>query len=131
MADLKKIAEDISKLSLVDAVELKNILKDEYGIEPAAGGAVMVAGAPAGGAGSADGAAGGDEKTEFNVILKAAGDKKINVIKEVRTITGLGLKEAKDLVEAGGKSVKEGVSKDEAEEIKKKLEEAGAEVELS
>ena len=131
MADLKKIAEDISKLSLVDAVELKNILKDEYGIEPAAGGAVMVAGAAAGGAGSADGAAGGDEKTEFNVILKAAGDKKINVIKEVRTITGLVLKEAKDLVEAGGKSVKEGVSKDEAEEIKKKLEEAGAEVELS
>ena len=130
MADLKKIAEDISKLSLVDAVELKNILKDEYGIEPAAGGAVMVAGAAAG-AGSADGASGEDEKTEFNVILKAAGDKKINVIKEVRTITGLGLKEAKDLVEAGGKPVKEGVSKDEAEEIKKKLEEVGAEVELS
>ena len=130
MADLKKLAEDISKLSLVDAVELKNILKDQYGIEPAAGGAVMVAGAAAG-AGSADGDAGGDEKTEFNVILKAAGDKKINVIKEVRTITGLGLKEAKDLVEAGGKPVKEGVPKDEAEEIKKKLEEAGAEVELS
>ena len=131
MADLKKLAEDISKLSLVDAVELKNILKDEYGIEPAAGGAVMVAGAAAGGPGGADGAAGGDEKTEFNVILKSAGDKKINVIKEVRTITGLGLKEAKDLVEAGGKAVKEGVPKDEAEEIKKKLEEAGAEVELS
>ena len=130
MADLKKLAEDISKLSLVDAVELKNILKDEYGIEPAAGGAMMVAGA-AGGAGSGDGASGEEEKTEFNVILKAAGDKKINVIKEVRTITGLGLKEAKDLVEAGGKSVKEGVSKDEAEEIKKKLEDAGAEVELS
>ena len=131
MADLKKLAEDISKLSLVDAVELKNILKDEYGIEPAAGGAVMVAGAAAGGPGGADGAASGDEKSEFNVILKAAGDKKINVIKEVRTITGLGLKEAKDLVEAGGKAVKEGVPKDEAEEIKKKLEEAGAEVELS
>jgi len=131
MADLKKIAEEISKLSLVDAVELKNILKDEYGIEPAAGGAVMVAGTAAGGSGGADGAAGGDEKSEFNVILKAAGDKKINVIKEVRTITGLGLKEAKDLVEAGGKAVKEGVPKDEAEEIKKKLEEAGAEVELS
>lgn len=131
MADLKKIAEEISKLSLVDAVELKNILKDEYGIEPAAGGAVMVAGAAAGGSGGADGAASGDEKSEFNVILKAAGDKKINVIKEVRTITGLGLKEAKDLVEAGGKAVKEGVPKDEAEEIKKKLEEAGAEVELS
>ena len=131
MADLKKLEEDISKLSLVDAVELKNILKDEYGIEPAAGGAVMVAGAAAGGPGGADGADGGDEKSEFNVILKAAGDKKINVIKEVRTITGLGLKEAKDLVEAGGKAVKEGVPKDEAEEIKKKLEEAGAEVELS
>ena len=131
MADLKKLAEEISKLSLVDAVELKNILKDEYGIEPAAGGAVMVAGAAAGGSGAADGAAGEDEKSEFNVILKATGDKKINVIKEVRTITGLGLKEAKDLVEAGGKTVKEGVSKDEAEEIKKKLEEAGAEVELS
>ena len=131
MADLKKLAEDISKLSLVDAVELKDILKDEYGIEPAAGGAVMVAGTAAGGSGGADGAAGGDEKSEFNVILKAAGDKKINVIKEVRTITGLGLKEAKDLVEAGGKAVKEGVPKDEAEEIKKKLEEAGAEVELS
>ena len=129
MADLKKLAEDISKLSLVDAVELKNLLKDEYGIEPAAGGAVMVAGAAAGG--GADAASGGDEKSEFNVILKAAGDKKINVIKEVRTITGLGLKEAKDLVEAGGKAVKEGVSKDEAEDIKKKLEEAGAEVELS
>ncbi len=129
MADLKKLAEDISKLSLVDAVELKNILKEEYGIEPAAGGAVMVAGAAAGG--GDDGAPGGDEKSEFNVILKAAGDKKINVIKEVRTITGLGLKEAKDLVEAGGKPVKEGVAKDEAEEIKKKLEEAGAEVELT
>ena len=100
MADLKKLAEDISKLSLVDAVELKNLLKDEYGIEPSAGGAVMVAGAAAGAADGTDGAAGGDEKSEFNVILKAAGDKKINVIKEVRTITGLGLKEAKDLVVA-------------------------------
>lgn len=126
MADLKKIAEEISKLSLLEAVELKNILKDEYGIEPAAGGAVMMAG-PASGS---DAAAAGEEKTEFDVILKSAGEKKINVIKEVRTITGLGLKEAKDLVEAGGKSVKEGASKDEAEEIKKKLEEAGAEVEL-
>ena len=130
MADLKKIAEEISKLTLIEAVELKDILKDEYGIEPAAGGAVMVAGA--GGASGGDGGAeGGEEKSEFNVILKAAGDKKINVIKEVRTITGLGLKEAKDLVEAGGKAVKEGVAKAEAEEIKKKLEEAGAEVELT
>jgi len=130
MADLKKLADEISKLTLIEAVELKNILKDEYGIEPAAGGAVMVA--AGGGAGAGDGAAeGGEEKTEFNVVLKAAGDKKINVIKEVRTITGLGLKEAKDLVEAGGKAVKEGVAKAEAEEIKKKLEEAGAEVELT
>lgn len=84
----------------------------------------------AGPAGGAEAAAGAEEKSEFDVILKAAGDKKINVIKEVRTITGLGLKEAKDLVEAGGKTVKEGASKEEAEEIKKKLEEAGAEVEL-
>jgi large subunit ribosomal protein L7/L12 len=111
----------------LEAVELKNILKDEYGIEAASGGAVMVAG-PAGGAGDTGSAA--EEKSEFDIILKAAGDKKINVIKEVRTITGLGLKEAKDLVEAGGKAVKEGVSKDEAEKIKAQLEEAGAEVEL-
>ena len=131
MADLKKLADEISKLSLVDAVELKNILKDDYGIEPAAGGPVMVAGGAAGASGAADGDSASEEKSEYNVILKAAGDKKINVIKEVRTITGLGLKEAKDLVEAGGKAVKEGVSKDEADEIKKKLEEAGAEVELS
>ena len=130
MADLKKIAEEISKLTLIEAVELKNILKEEYGIEPAAGGAVMVANA-ARTAGGEGGAEAGEEKSEFNVILKAAGDKKINVIKEVRTITGLGLKEAKDLVEAGGKAVKEGVAKAEAEEIKKKLEEAGAEVELT
>ncbi|MAG06045.1 MAG: 50S ribosomal protein L7/L12, partial [Sphingomonadaceae bacterium] len=109
MADLKKMAEEISKLTLLEAVELKNILKDDYGIEPAAGGAVMMAG-PAGGA---EAAAGTEEKSEFDVILKAAGDKKINVIKEVRTITGLGLKEAKDLVEAGGKTVKEGASKEE------------------
>ena len=126
MADVKKIAEEIVGLTLLEAVELKNILKDEYGIEAASGGAVMVAG-PAG-AGDSGGAS--EEKTEYDVILKAAGDKKINVIKEVRTITGLGLKEAKDLVEAGGKAVKEGVSKDEAEKIKSQLEEAGAEVEL-
>ncbi|MEM7268611.1 MAG: 50S ribosomal protein L7/L12 [Pseudomonadota bacterium] len=126
MADLKKLAEEIVGLTLLEAAELKNILKDEYGIEPAAGGAVMMAG-PAGGDAGGEAA---EEKDEFDVILKAAGDKKINVIKEVRAITGLGLKEAKDLVEAGGKAVKEGASKDEAEEIKKKLEEAGAEVEL-
>ncbi|GAA4218977.1 50S ribosomal protein L7/L12 [Sagittula sp. NFXS13] len=125
MADLKALAEQIVGLTLLEAQELKTILKDEYGIEPAAGGAVMMAG-PADGAG----AAAAEEQTEFDVILKSAGDKKINVIKEVRGITGLGLKEAKELVEAGGKAVKEQVSKDEAEEIKKKLEEAGAEVEL-
>jgi len=126
MADLKKLAEEIVGLTLLEAQELKTILKDEYGIEPAAGGAVMMAG-PAEGAGGGEAA---EEQTEFDVILKSAGDKKINVIKEVRAITGLGLKEAKELVEAGGKAVKEQVSKDEAEEMKKKLEEAGAEVEL-
>src|SRR5210317_397071 len=120
MADIKKLAEEIVGLTLLEAQELKTLLKDEYGIEPAAGGAVMVAG-PAGEAAAAE-----EEKDEFDVILKAAGDKKINVIKEVRALTGLGLKEAKDLVEAGGKAVKEGVSKAEAEEVKKKLEEAGA-----
>ncbi len=125
MADLKKLAEEIVGLTLLEAQELKTILKDEYGIEPAAGGAVMMAG-PAGDAGGAA----AEEQTEFDVILKSAGASKINVIKEVRAITGLGLKEAKDLVEAGGKAVKEQVSKDEADEIKGKLEAAGAEVEL-
>ena len=124
MADLKKLAESIVGLTLLEAQELNTILKDEYGIEPAAGGAEMMAG-PAGDAGAA-----AEEKTEFDVVLKNAGAQKINVIKEVRGITGLGLKEAKDLVEAGGK-VKEGASKAEAEEIKAKLEAAGAEVELA
>ncbi|MBT9382804.1 50S ribosomal protein L7/L12 [Pseudooceanicola sp. CBS1P-1] len=124
MADLKKLAEEIVGLTLLEAQELKTILKDEYGIEPAAGGAVMVAG-PAADAGAAE-----EEKTEFDVILKSAGASKINVIKEVRGITGLGLKEAKELVEAGGKAVKEGVSKEEAEDIKGKLEAAGAEIEI-
>ena len=123
MADLKKLAEDIVGLTLLEAQELKTILKDEYGIEPAAGGAVMMAG-------PADGGAAEEEKTEFDVVLKNAGASKINVIKEVRGITGLGLKEAKDLVEAGGK-IKEGVDKAEAEDIKAKLEAAGAEVELA
>ena len=125
MADLKKLAEEIVGLTLLEAQELKTILKDEYGIEPASGGAVMMAGPADGGAAAAE-----EEQTEFDVILKAAGASKINVIKEVRAITGLGLKEAKDLVEAGGKAVKEQISKDEAEEIKTKLEAAGAEVEL-
>jgi len=123
MADLKKLAKDIVGLTLLEAQELKTILKDEYGIEPAAGGAVMVAG-PADGTGAAE------EQSEFNVILVAAGASKINVIKEVRAITGLGLKEAKDLVDAGGKAVKEGVDKAEADDIKAKLEAAGAEVEI-
>ncbi|CAM3301071.1 LSU ribosomal protein L12P [Paracoccus aminovorans] len=122
MADLKKLAEEIVGLTLLEAQELKTILKDEYGIEPAAGGAVMVAG-PAAAAEAVE------EKTEFDVVLTDAGANKINVIKEVRAITGLGLKEAKDLVEAGGK-VKEGASKGDAEEMKKKLEAAGAKVEL-
>ncbi|PZX42084.1 large subunit ribosomal protein L7/L12 [Roseinatronobacter thiooxidans] len=124
MADLKALAEQIVNLTLLEAQELKTILKDEYGIEPAAGGAVMMAG-PAGDAGAAV-----EEKTEFDVVLLEAGANKIAVIKEVRAITGLGLKEAKDLVEAGGKAVKEAAPKEEAEEIKKKLEEAGAKVEL-
>ena len=125
MADLKKLAEEIVGLTLLEAQELKTILKDEYGIEPAAGGAVMMAQS-----GGDDTGGGAEEQTEFTVVLVAAGAQKINVIKEVRTITGLGLKEAKDLVEAGGASVKEGVDKAEAEEIKGKLEAAGAEVEL-
>ena len=124
MADLKKLAEEIVALTLLEAQELKTILKDEYGIEPAAGGAVMMAGPADAGGAAAEG------QTEFNVILVSAGASKINVIKEVRGITGLGLKEAKDLVEAGGKAVKEGVDKAEAEDIKAKLEAAGAEVEL-
>ena len=124
MADLKKLAEEIVGLTLLEAQELKTILKDEYGIEPAAGGAVvMAAGGDAGGAAE-------EEKTEFDVVLKNAGASKINVIKEVRGITGLGLKEAKELVEAGGK-IKEGVDKAEAEDVKGKLEAAGAEVELA
>ena len=123
MADLKKMAEEIVGLTLLEAAELKNILKDEYGIEPAAGGAVMVAGA-------ADAGGAAEEKDEFDVILVATGDKKIAVIKEVRAITGLGLKEAKDLVESAPCAVKEGVSKPESEEMKTKLEEVGAIIDI-
>ena len=123
MADLNKLAEEIVGLTLLQAQELKTILKDKYGIEPAAGGAVMVAG-PAAAAEAAE------EKTEFDVILTGDGGKKIQVIKEVRAITNLGLTEAKALVESAPKAVKEGVSKAEAEEIKKKIEEAGGTVEL-
>jgi len=127
MANIEQLAEQIVGLTLLEASQLKDLLKDKYGIEPAAGGAVMMAGPAVGGAAAAPAE---EEKTEFDVILLEAGDKKINVIKEVRAITSLGLKEAKDLVEAGGKAVKEAVSKDEAEAIRKKLEEAGAKVEL-
>lgn len=120
MADLAKIVEELSTLSVMEAVELSKMLEEKWGVTAAvaAGPAVAAAGAAA------------EEQTEFTVILVDAGGSKINVIKEVRAITGLGLKEAKDLVEAGGKAVKEGVSKAEAEEIKKKLEEAGAKVDL-
>ena len=125
MADVAKLADELLGLTILEAKELNDIL-EEKGIKPAAA-AVAVAGPAAGG--DAGGAA-AEEKDEFDVILVAAGDKKINVIKEVRAITGLGLKEAKDLVEAGGKAVKEAAPKAEAEEMKKKLEDAGATVEL-
>ena len=124
MADLSKIADDLSQLTILEAAELIKTLEEKWGVSAAA--AVAVAAAPA--AGGA--AAAVEEQTEFTVILKAGGDKKINVIKEVRAITGLGLKEAKDLVEAGGKTVKEGVTKDEAAKLKKQLEDQGATVEV-
>ncbi|WP_346895002.1 50S ribosomal protein L7/L12 [uncultured Roseibium sp.] len=124
MADLEKLVDELSALTVMEAAELSKLLEEKWGVSAAA--PVAVAAAPGGG----DGAAAAEEKTEFDVVLASAGDKKINVIKEVRAITGLGLKEAKELVESAPKAVKEGVSKDEAEELKKKLEEAGASVEL-
>ena len=126
MADLKAFAEQLVNLTVKEVNELATILKDEYGIEPAAAGAVMVAG-PAGGGGDAPAV---EEKTSFDVILKAAGASKLAVVKLVKDLTGLGLKEAKELVDNAPKPVKEGVSKDEAEALKKQLEEAGAEVEV-
>ena len=120
MPDLNKIIEDLSKLTVVEAAELSKQLEEKWGVTAAAPVAAAAPGA----------AAGGEEKSEFTIFLAAAGDKKINVIKEVRAITGLGLKEAKDLVEAAPKEVKAGVAKKEAEEFKKKLEAAGAKVEL-
>ena len=125
MADIEKIAEDLSNLTVLEAAELATLLEEKWGVSAAA--APMAMAMPAGG-GDAGGAA--EEKSEFDVVLASAGASKINVIKEVRTITGLGLKEAKDLVEGAPKPVKEGVSKDEAEQIKTKLEEAGATVEV-
>lgn len=125
MADLAKLVDELSALSVLEAAELSKLLEDKWGVSAAAPVAVAaVGGAAAGGEAAA-------EKTEFNVVLKEAGANKINVIKEVRGITGLGLKEAKDLVEGAPKTLKEGVAKEEAEELKKKLEAAGAKVELS
>lgn len=122
MSDLAKIVDDLSKLTVLEAAELAKLLEEKWGVSAAA--AVAVSAAPAAAAAAVE------EQTEFTVILKSGGEKKINVIKEVRAITGLGLKEAKDLVEAGGKTVKEGVSKDEAAKLKKQLEDQGAVVEL-
>ena len=127
MADLKVFAEQLVSLSVKEVNDLAKILKDEYGIEPAAAGAVVVAGGAAGGAGAAPAA---EAKTTFDVILKNAGGQKLNVVKLVKELTGLGLKEAKDLVDGAPKPVKEGVSKEEAETIKTKLTEAGAEIEV-
>ena len=124
MADLQKIVDDLSKLTVLEAADLAKMLEEKWGVSAAA--AVAVAAGPAGGGG----AAAAEEKTEFTVVLAAAGDKKIEVIKEVRALTGLGLKEAKDLVEGAPKPVKEGVNKEEAEKIKATLEKAGAKVEL-
>ena len=124
-AELKALGDQLAGLTLKQAVDLAGYLKDTHGIEPAAGGAVMMAGAAA--AAPAEAAV---EKSTFDVVLKAAGDKKIQVIKEVRTATGLGLKEAKDLVEGAPKTVKEGLEKAEAEKLKKTLEDQGATVEL-
>ncbi|WP_340065322.1 50S ribosomal protein L7/L12 [Ascidiimonas aurantiaca] len=125
MADLKEFAEQLVNLTVKEVNELADILKEEYGIEPAAA-AVAVAGV----AGAAGGGEAAEEKTEFDVILKAAGGSKLAVVKLVKELTGLGLKEAKDIVDGAPTAVKEGISKDEAEGLKKSLEEAGAEVEL-
>jgi large subunit ribosomal protein L7/L12 len=125
MADIEKIAEELSNLTVLEAADLATLLEDKWGVSAAAAPVAMAM--PAGGG---DAAVGGEEKSEFDVVLTAAGASKINVIKEVRAITGLGLKEAKDLVEGAPKPVKEGVSKEEAEELKGKLEEAGASVEV-
>ncbi|WP_424630849.1 50S ribosomal protein L7/L12 [Bradyrhizobium sp. SYSU BS000235] len=124
MADLQKIVDDLSSLTVLEAAELAKLLEEKWGVSAAA--AVAVAAAP----GAGGGAAAAEEKTDFTVVLASAGDKKIEVIKEVRAITGLGLKEAKDLVEGAPKPLKEGVAKDEAEKIKAQLEKAGAKVEL-
>ena len=125
-ANITKLGDEIAGLTLKEAVDLADYMKDAYNIEPAAGGAVMMAGGGGGGGGDE----GGGEQTEFDVVLESAGDKKIQVIKAVREITGLGLKEAKDLVESAPSEIKTALPKDEAEALKKELEEAGAEAEL-
>lgn len=126
MADLKEFAEQLVNLTVKEVNELADILKEEYGIEPAAAAVAVAGGAAAGG----DAGEAAEEKTEFDVILKAAGGSKLAVVKLVKELTGLGLKEAKEIVDSAPKAVKEGISKDEAEGIKNSLEEAGAEVEL-
>ena len=126
MADIKAIAEELVNLTVKEVSELATVLKDEYGIEPAAAAAAVAVSAPGGGGD----AGGGEEKSEFDVILTAPGGSKLQVVKAVKELTGLGLKEAKELVDGAPKAIKEGVGKDEAEGIKKALEEAGAEVEL-
>jgi large subunit ribosomal protein L7/L12 len=125
MADLKAFAEQLVNLTVKEVNELATILKDEYGIEPAAAAPVMMAGG-----GAAEGGAAAEEKTSFDVVLKSAGASKLAVVKLVKELTGLGLKEAKELVDSAPKSLKEGVAKDEADSLKKSLEEAGAEVEI-
>jgi large subunit ribosomal protein L7/L12 len=128
MADLQKLVDELSSLTVLEAAELSKLLEEKWGVSAAA--PVAVAAAPAAGGGAAAAAAPAEEQTEFTVILAKAGDKKINVIKEIRTITGLGLKEAKDLVEGAPKTVKEGVNKDEAAKLRKMLEDQGATVEV-
>ena len=128
MATVEQIAEQLDKLSLLEAAQLSKLLQEKWGVSAAA--PMAVAAVPGAAGGAAAGAAAAEEKTEFDVILGAAGEKKIQVIKVVRELTGLGLKEAKDLVEAAPKPVKEGVSKDEAAKLKKQLEEAGAKVDV-
>lgn len=127
MADLEQLVEQLSALSVLEAAQLSKMLEEKWGVSAAAPVAMAM---PAGGGAAAAAAEPEEEKTEFDVVLVAIGDKKINVIKEVRSVTGLGLKEAKDLVEGAPKTVKEAVKKEEAEQIKKKLEEAGATVEV-
>ena len=126
MADIKKIADQLVNLTVMDVSELANILKDEYGIEPVAAATVVSTAV----AGEADGGEAAEEKTNFDIVLKSAGASKLAVVKLVKELTGLGLKDAKDMVDGAPKAIKEGVAKDEAEAAKKRLEEAGAEVEL-